>query len=209
MENPVVAFVLKEKCNDKELVFPTGWTAEGERLNGEGAIRGKNCCVILLADDQEIPTCDHANRDVKQALLVITHINSGRYKAGSIANTELAKWGTPVCREFFSHDPVTDRTFNEILKLLNAPSSAESFAQQRLRANDLEALDKLAAICQICIIDPDTGDNIDSWGDHFNQLPTSGFKDQLRNAMDKATGWPAMLEIIVARANALSSQPPA
>ncbi len=207
MVNPVVVFVLKERCSGANSEFPIGWTETGERLNGATKINGNDCCVILLEDDQNIPACDHGNKKKDQPLPVITHASSKLYTAATIAGSALSTWGTPVPRDCFSHDTkATDGIFKEIEELLRNPSGAKAFAEKRWLANDLDMLDQLAAICQIVMIDPRASSDVEpTWYSLLNKLLGDEFRSLLFTSWEESDQSKA-LGLIAIRANELSQQ---
>lgn len=208
MENPVVVFVRQTHFGgERILTLPVGWTNNGMRLDGTGAIDGKECCVILLDDDAEIPGCDHINKQRNGLLPVVIHASSTRYTRDKVVcSVELCMWGKPDVRYTLSRG--FRGIFEEIESLLDQPANASGFAKKCRGERDLEVLDQLAAICQILMIEPTALKSSEqSWYWFLNMLPESKLKDSLPNA-NESTDWNGALALITARANELAAELP-
>lgn len=212
MENPVVVFVLKDQCGDPDRQFPIGWTEAGECLEGVDAIASKECCVILLEDNKALLECCHANKDTTQPLPLVIHNSSKLYSKKEICagspNEEvkkLQKWGTlSVCGEFSHSDEMQhkDPIFLEIKALFRGSKAATEFAQKYRGAHEFEALDTLAALCQIYIINSAGSEDDAQWKTSLGKLKDRSFA----RSLFKLTTWDERLKSIVSRANSMSAE---
>ena len=151
-KNPVVIFVCKDRVDAlKNRVFPIGLTGTGEI---DAPAQAKEYAVLLLDDAApEIPDSAHLKM-AAEPLLIIAHGGSTNHEANDIPSQIMAGWGKAHVCETFTHTSAPDSIFDEIKELIsNSGETAESFSVKRSNKSQLEWLDRLAAICQIKMID--------------------------------------------------------
>ena len=144
MCNPIVVFVNPEALRSNlrsEFTFPHTVCDE---LG--------NPCLILLDDNDDLP--DGAPFDVhtQEPILIVAHYSSKKHRN---PEGELEKWSAEatclVCKTF--SNVRGDDVYEEILRAIKTPEEASAFAGRCRQVNHLEALDGLAAICQLRRID--------------------------------------------------------
>lgn len=174
MNNPIVVFFDRGRALDTgrftfpvDSCFPVGWGVDGTRKDPT-----QDACeyeVLLLDDTSVVPDLKHINKDANQTLLVIVH-NNTTINADPVDNLVLKCWGRPYVCEKFSHT-LGEPVFELIKGLISVPSKATEFANMWRNANHLELYDRLAAVCQIRMIDTScTTVNLDNLSELENEI---------------------------------------
>lgn len=164
MANPIVVFVIPNRFGSlSALDLPVGVSDKG---NVETAKSGESYSLLLLDDTQCPPGEAPCHFYRGQPLLVVAHNRTDRN-----AGPWDALWGVrspTVCKRFSHIDE--DPVFVGIVGVLSGQKKAlDKFVQDCHAVNILQALDGLAAICQIEILDSEREENIEL-GDLENEL---------------------------------------
>lgn len=174
MNNPVVVFVRPEKLKmhlgdlwSDNWSFPLGWTLDGQGPSSVAGKEGLSYCLLLLDDNKDVPEVAHSNKDRTKRLLIVPHNSSTMHRDPSCENdkTAFGPWGRPYLCKGFSHNNSREQldweqldqndTYTNILILFTNENSSLSFVKARESEDYLTALDNLAAICQIMMINQD------------------------------------------------------
>lgn len=183
MSNPVLVFFDRERARmaggfswpDEVGFFPVGWDANGNMQNPNQIESDYD--VLLLDDTAPVPELKHINRDANTTLLVVVHNNS-TINASPESNPLLSSWGRPYVFRKFSHVS-RDPLFEKLKELITGKLAAASFSGILRNANHLESYDRLAAVCQIRMIDPSVNTN-ELWKEILKKLPDH-FSNSLRD----------------------------
>lgn len=191
MENPLIVFVEPGRVDKRADEFPFGWK-KGEAL-GSAVLPSENYSILLLDDTRPVPNIGFANKDSAKPLLIITHIRSTENSISQIQeNTLLKSWGVPyVCQSFHHWDE--NETYLRIQDLLSGNISETKFVQEHQNAHHLELYDRLAALCQLKLIDSEIKAD-ELAGPILGHLPMD-FQNRFRERH-----WPERLNLIRDRA---------
>ena len=149
MTNPIVVFVVPNRFgNNLKDKMPAGVTKQGQV---EPAQKDKEYSLLFLNDTDTPPVKAPCKVCVEEPLLIVAHNNSEEN-----SGTGKPLWNAkPTVCETFSHitgDPVFV-TITKILESKNGDLKAlEQFKRDCLNKDTLAALNGLAAICQIRLL---------------------------------------------------------
>ena len=155
MTNPIMVFVVPARFALTWPQMPVGVISSGQV---ESADPGKKYRLLLLDDNQEPPSDAPCAVCANEPLRIVVHNNSS-------INARPSKplWGvtsSTVCKKFSHHegDPVFVSIRNILMNGVDAQGEIENFVRDCRDVDIFQALNGLAAICEIELMDPE--DNV-------------------------------------------------
>lgn len=210
MSNPIVVFFDRSRAAEAGWTWPEGVDdlplgcikdGSSTKLANPGQVAGEY--EVLILDDRQIVAkqladSQHTNKHLDQPLLVVTHNNSALNDAPDKDGT-LKSWGLVFPSiDQFSHVR-DDQIFKKICKLLEGNGdSASDFAKWFRKADELEFLEKLAALRQIEKLGVNDGIN------DLERIYLIHFPMEFRNNYEDSDADKAFVDIIK-RANSVSA----